>query len=179
MEDFERIEYLLKEKRLEKLTTEEKEFLEAYLDQDPNDYGAVMAKLVGEKKPIDAAVKRGLMRDFRHPHARRQRFLTGRVPAYSNALVAVVAFAMGWWLFHQPQEVQTVEKLVQVVQRDTIEVARLDTVFVEKYIEVPTTIMVAQEAPVPEVEVTVDHPQNKALSEKQELLDLVVRSDSD
>ncbi len=177
MEEFERIERLLRDKKPDEWTEEEREFLTHHLGEDPVLYQHTMTEVKGEHRPVDPEVKRHLMRNFHQQGAQERSILSWRLPAYSNLIAASVAFVIAWWVFDQPVEVQPVERLVEVVKRDTVEVATVDTVFVDRFIEVPKTVYVALEAETPEIEEAIVSPQNKALSESQELLDLVVRSD--
>ncbi len=177
MEEFERIERLLREKKPNEWSIEEKEFLSQHLGEDPALYQQTMTEVKEERRPVDRSVKQELMEDFRQQGTPVRSILSWKLPAYSNLVAASVTFLIAWWIFDQPVEVQPVERLVEVVKRDTVEIATIDTVFVDRFIEVPKTVYVALEAETPEIKEAIASPQNKALSESQELLDLVVRSD--
>ncbi|MEM9329534.1 MAG: hypothetical protein AAGA85_27990 [Bacteroidota bacterium] len=177
MEDFERIEELLRNKAPEELTLEERQMLAQFTDDELRTYHQAIADVRVERRALDPSLKGDLMRELKRSRAPRGVLFTTKVPAYTNAVAAIAAFVVSWWVFDRPAEVEQVERIVEVVRTDTVEVARTDTVFLDRFIEVEKTIYVAQEAVPEESEVNPTQPRNKALSDSQELMDLIIRSD--
>lgn len=175
MKEFERIERLLKTKSYDDLSKAEKDLIDQELSQQVyEELQMGINQVSGERIKVHRDIKRSLMSEFRkEDKVGFFSFAAKRLPAYVHVILIMI---IGYLAFLLPpkERIITQDRMVEVMVLDTIEVTRVDTLFVEKFVKVPTPVYVAQDPNTSKSD-EVKQVSNRSISEQKDVMDLVVR----
>ncbi len=176
MENFEKYESLLQSRSYDTLDREERDLVEKFGGREAFE-GEQQAILVlkSEIRKTDPGIKKALVAGLKSSKKLDHQWWAIQTPIYSHVLTSVAFFVLGWFLLPQQVEVVTRDRLVEVTKVDTLRVHSRDTIYLERVVQVPV-YEVAKRSDDPDPSQT-SLVQNRSISESQELLELVIRSD--
>ncbi|WP_424962805.1 hypothetical protein [Ekhidna sp.] len=177
MENFEKIESLLKSKSYDELSREERVIVERELSKETYEELRVsIMGIRGEKLKVSKDTKQSLLNEMK-PKSSFSPFalLQVRVPAYALLIPLLFFFFI---LLREPNEVRIPEaRIVEVMLHDTIRIQQIDTLVVERVIRVPQMIYITENTNVAETTSAKKEVERTTLSDQTEILDLVIRGE--
>lgn len=175
MEEFERIESLMKTKAYSALTKAERNLIDQELGEETYEQlRSNIIRLQDEKLAVNSDIKRSLMTEFRGVEGFGWKsFLNKKLPAYTH-LIGLPLLIVIYFFLPAKEKVVLQDRLVEVPVRDTVMVTQVDTLWMDRIVEIPTTVYVLQKVEQPENEI-VQQTSNLSLSDQKEVLELVVR----
>ncbi len=179
MENFEKYDQLLRSKDYKMLTGEEKAIVAHFGGKEEYDrMRNSIVQLAGEQRAVDPKVRQELINLVRTKVKRTlvSQFLGVRTPGYTHFITAAVIFVLTMYLLPTERIEIPVERIVEVRHIDTVTVAHVDTVFLEREVRVQVPVFVASESPEAGRKQPMPNLPNRSFAESEVLLDLVVRS---
>lgn len=178
-DSFQELDDLLVNKAFDELSSSEKEWVLEHLDA--NQYEKLRALVTASKQDqilkTSPKTKDALMAQMK---AKRKPAAAGifsfQVPAYAASLVLALVVAV--LLIFRPVKEVPVEKIVTVASEpliDTVFVNQIDTIYIDKRVEVPVYITKLVE-PIKEEKEIQETLSNKSLADQEDIRSLLVQS---